>query len=318
MKINITKLQSSFVPSVLFIAVMTVLFSSTQLKAQQDSQFTQYMYNTQTINPAYTGTRGTLNFTGLYRNQWVGLDGAPETFNFTMSSPFGEHVGIGLSFTQDKIGPSQESTIAADFSYTLPMNDNGLLFSFGVKGGINLLNIDYSLLNIHNPNEDVFQINIENRLTPTIGGGGYLHTDTWYMGVSVPNVLETTFYDDITISNAKERPNLYIIGGYVFDLSDNIKLKPAVLGKFVQGAPAAIDISANFLFLEKFTLGAAYRWDAAVSGLAGFQVSDQLLIGYAYDFDTTELGNYNSGSHEIFLRFEFIKKAKKMVSPRFF
>jgi len=285
--------------------------------AQQDSQFTQYMYNTETINPAYAGTRGSLNFTGLYRNQWAGLEGAPETLNFTVNAPVRERVGLGLTFIQDKIGPSDESTIAIDFSYTLPINDD-IKFAFGIKGGVNLLNVDYSILTIEDPTDNEFQYNIDNRVTPIIGAGAYVFNDTWYVGLSVPNMLETTHYDDSTISNASEKPNFYAIAGYVFTLSDTVKLKPAVLGKFTSGAPIALDISANVLFFEKFTLGAAYRLGAAVSALVGFQISDTFFAGYSYDFDTTGLGNYNSGSHEIFLRFEIFKTTNRVVSPRFF
>lgn len=285
--------------------------------AQQDSQFTQYMYNTETINPAYAGTRGTLNLTGIYRNQWVGLDGAPETFNFTANTLLREQIGLGFSLVQDKIGPSDESTLTIDFSYALRLTDN-LNLSFGIKGGINLLNVDFTRLNIRNPTDSQFQYNIDHRLTPIIGTGIYIYNDISYFGISVPNLLETTHFDNITVSNASEKPNFYVIGGYVFNLNSNIKFKPAVLGKFVSGAPASIDASANFLFNKKFTLGAAYRLDAAVSALAGFQVTDMIMVGYTYDFDTTKLGNYNSGSHEIFLRFEVFKSPNRAVDPRFF
>lgn len=288
--------------------------------AQQDSQFTQYMYNTGTINPAYTGTRGIMEITSLYRAQWVGLDGAPRTFNLTGGTPVGERIGLGISFIQDNIKPSEESTISADFSYTIPVNDR-LKLSFGIKAGINLLNIDYGLLNLDPGSSDnVFQFNVDNRLTPIIGAGVFLYSEKWYMGLSVPNMLETTHYDVSTISNATEKAHFYITSGYVFDLSDNVKFKPAVLGKFTSGAPAAIDITANFLFNEKFTLGVAYRFDAAMSALAGFQITDKILIGYAFDYSTTKIANYSSGSHEIFLRFELNKFMNrcKCVSPRFF
>jgi len=299
------------------LAVLCSFLFTTTSFAQQDSQYTQYMYNTETINPAYAGSRGALSFTGLYRNQWAGLDGAPETLNFTVNTPVRERVGLGLTFVQDKIGPSDESTIAIDFSYTIPVNDN-IKIAFGIKGGINLLNVDYSILTIEDPTDNEFQYNIDNRVTPIVGAGVYLFNDTWYAGLSVPNMLETTHYDDSTISNASEKPNFYAIAGYVFTLSDTVKLKPAVLGKFTSGAPIALDVSANFLFLEKFTLGVAYRLDAAVSALAGFQISDTFFAGYSYDFDTTGLGNYNSGSHEIFLRFEIFKTTNRVISPRFF
>ena len=311
-----------FSPLASFVLCASVMvFSISSINAQQDSQYTQYMYNTQTINPAYAGSRGVFGVLGLYRNQWVGLDGAPETLNFSLNTPVGEseRVGVGLSVFMDKIGPAEESLIAADFSYTVPVNETVKL-GFGLKGGINLLNVDYSILNIFNPSDVLQQFNIDNRVTPVIGAGLYLHDDnTWYVGLSIPNFLETTHYDDTSVSNASEKASVYAIAGYVFNLNDTTKFKPAILGKFVSGAPLGLDFSANFLFNDKFTLGAAYRLDAAVSGLAGFQVTDGMMIGYAYDYGIQELANYNSGSHEIFLRFELgFKRTKKLLSPRFF
>ena len=303
------------------LGIIAIVVFSSQLEAQQDSQYTQYMYNTQTVNPAYVGTGGVFGVTALYRNQWVGLEGAPETLNFSLSTPLGvsERLGIGLSFIQDKAGPASESTIVADVSYTIPVGERTSL-SFGLKGGVNLLNVDYSVLNIFNPNDALQQFNIDNRMSAVAGVGLFLHDfDKWYVGLSVPNFLETTYYDDTSVSNASEKANLYAIAGYVFNLNETTKFKPAVLGKFVAGAPVGLDLSVNFLFNEKVTLGAAYRLDAAVSALAGFQVSDTLFIGYSYDYGTQELANFNSGSHEIFLRFKLGRNRNdRFLSPRFF
>ena len=302
----------------LILAILIATLTTDSI-AQQDSQYTQYMYNTQTINPAYAGNRGMLSLNGLHRTQWVGLDGAPTTYNFSMSTPVGtQGVGLGLSFYSDRIGPSDESSITADFSYTIRTSDE-MKFSFGIKGGLNILNVDYSRLNIYYPQDQTFSSNVENRLFPVVGVGAYLHhTDKWYIGLSAPNLLKTDHYDDIQVTTASERLHAYLIGGYVFDLNSTTKFKPSALIKAVSGAPLAVDVSANFLFNEKFTLGAAYRLDAVVSALAGFQISDQLMIGYAYDYDTTELARYNSGSHEIFLRFEFLTRSRRIVNPRFF
>lgn len=287
------------------------------VSAQQDAQYTQYMYNTVSINPGYAGSRGMLSVLGLYRNQWVGLEGAPETLNFFLNSPVWiDRVGIGLGFISDRIGPSSENIITADFSYTLPLDQKGTKLSFGIKGGISTLDVDVNKLKIYDPND----VNLVSGsfVSPVVGIGLYLHTEKWYVGLSTPNMLETKYYDDIAVSTATEKTHLYLIGGYVFDLNANLKFKPAVLAKAVSGAPVAIDLSANFLFSEKLTLGAAYRLDAAVSAMAGFQISDQLMVGYAYDYDTTDLGNYNSGSHEIFLRFELATRVRGKVNPRFF
>ena len=303
------------------IFIVTLVAASSY--AQQDSQFTNYMYNTININPAYAGSRGVLSIFGLHRNQWVGLDGAPVTNTFSLNTPIrNSNIGIGLSVVNDKIGPSDENSISADVSYSVKMSETFKL-SFGVKATANLLNVDFTKLNIYNPADNLAQYNIENKFSPNIGAGIYLHSDKSYVGLSVPNFLETKHFDKGSSSFsansvASERMHYYLIAGHVFDLSSEIKFKPAMLTKVVQGAPLQVDLSANFMFNDKFTLGAAYRWDAAASLLAGFQVSDSWFIGYGYDLEVTKLANYNSGSHEIFLRYELFKNYDKVVSPRFF
>lgn len=298
------------------------LFAAEVAKAQQDPQYTQYMYNTIVVNPAYAGSRGVLSLAGLYRTQWVGLEGAPNSFTFNLNTPVSERVGVGLSVVNDEIGEgtSQETYIDASFSYTVPTSDNGKL-SFGVKAGGHLLNVDFSRL--ANFGAETNLPNIDQRFSPNFGAGIYYHTDKFYAGLSVPNILETEHFDESGLSNsflAEERINWYLISGYVFDLNSSLKFKPAVLFKAVSGAPLQADLSANFLLNEKFTLGAAYRWDAAVSALFGFQLSDQFFLGLAYDKETTRLGNtsFNDGSFEIMLRYELKTRYKKVITPRFF
>ena len=290
--------------------------------AQQDAQFTQYMYNTININPAYAGSRGVLSVFGLHRTQWVGLDGAPTTNSFSINTPVNNsNVGLGLSVINDRIGPSDESSISADVSYSIKTSETFKL-SFGVKGTANLLNIDFSKVSKYNPYDNLGQYNIDNKFSPNVGAGIYYHSNKTYVGFSVPNFLETEHYNKSSSSPstsvASERMHYHFIAGHVFDLNETIKFKPAVLTKLVQGTPLQVDASANFLFNEKFVLGAAYRWDAAASLLAGFQVSKSWFIGYSYDMETTKLANYNSGSHEIFLRFELFNNIENIVSPRFF
>ncbi|WP_418264115.1 type IX secretion system membrane protein PorP/SprF [Flavobacterium faecale] len=286
--------------------------------AQQDSQYTHYMYNTLTINPAYAGSRGVTSIFGLHRTQWVGLDGAPVTNAVSIHSPIqNSRVGVGLSFVNDKIGASDQSSISADVSYTIPTSETFDL-SFGIKATADLLNVDYTKLDRYNLNDPKFQNNIDNVFSPNVGAGVYLHSDKMYVGLSVPNFFSVKHFDDNISDAIVERLHYYLIGGYVFDLNPNLKLKPAFLTKMVSGAPLQVDVSANVLLQEKVTLGLAWRWDAAATAMAGFQVSNGLFIGYSYDFETTKLANYNSGSHEIFLRFELFKIQKKVITPRFF
>ena len=297
-------------------------FAIATLYAQQDAQYTNYMYNTMNINPAYAGSRGNMSVFGLHRTQWVGLDGAPTTNTFAIHSPIREsNVGVGLSLMNDVIGPSNESTISADFSYTINTSDTYKL-AFGLRATAHLLNIDFSKLNIYNQGDALAQYNIDNRFSPNLGVGAYWYSDNTYFGLSIPNMLETKHFDKGQTSYSAssvpyERMHYHFIAGRVFDINSSIQFKPAFLAKMVEGAPLQLDLSANFMFQEKFTLGAAYRWDAAMSALAGFQVNDNWFIGYGYDAEVTKLANYNSGSHELFLRYEFSKK-KQVASPRFF
>lgn len=299
------------------IIIVLGLLRSLLTYGQQESQYTQYMYNTMTVNPAYAGTRGALNIFGLYRSQWVGLDGAPKTAQLSFHSPISpQGHGLGLSVINDEIGPSRDTYVNASFSYKLQL-DHWTWLNLGIMAGGSFLEVNYDKLNVHDPDPELS--GRLSRFSPNIGVGAYLHSDHWYVGLSVPALLETRFYDDIQQSVAREKMHFYLMGGYVFDLDYQWKFKPAALVKAVSGAPLAVDLSANFLYNESLTLGAGYRWDAGVSALAGFQVSNNLMVGYAYDFDTSRLGNYNSGTHEIFLRFEFISSGRnRMRSPRFF
>jgi type IX secretion system PorP/SprF family membrane protein len=283
--------------------------------AQRESQFTQYMYNTTSINPAYAGSREVMSVFGMHRNQWVGLDGAPVTNVVSINAPIEfSNIGWGASIINDKIGPMTENSISSDFSYNINTSDTYKL-SFGLKATANLLNVDYTKLSIYDPSDPRFQENIDNKFSPNIGAGVYWYSDVSYIGLSLPKMLETSYYDKSANNTAssfvvKERMSYYLMAGYVFDLDRNIKFKPSMLTKVVRGAPLQMDLSANFIFDEIFTAGIAYRWSAAISGMVAFQVTDSMSIGYAYDAETTKLANYNSGSHELFFRYELSKKRR--------
>lgn len=298
-----------------------LIFLSFATYAQQDAQYTQYMYNTIVVNPAYAGSRQSMSIFALHRTQWVGIEGAPVTNSFSINTPINEsNLGLGLSIVNDKIGPSNESNIAVDFSYTIPASEKYKM-SFGLKASANLLNIDFTKLDQY-PGDPIFEQNVDNKFSPNIGVGFYLHSDNSYIGISAPNLIETVHFDKSATSSeshiAKEKINYYLIAGYVFELSPIVKLKPSFQTKYVQGAPLQVDVSANFMINEKFVAGLSYRWSAAMSAMVGFQASDSWFIGYSYDFDTTDLADYNSGSHEIFLRYELFNKYDKIISPRFF
>ena len=308
---------------ILRIIAIGLLFLPLISGAQQDAQYTQYMYNTMTVNPAYAGSREKLSIAALYRAQWLGLDGAPETQTFNMHTPIGTNgVGLGLSILNDKIGPTQETYLDVDFSYTISLNDDRAL-AFGLKSSAHLLDIRYSELNQDQTQgmDVTLQQDIDNRFSPNVGAGVYYYTGKSYVGLSVPRILKTTHFQESSLSTAEEEMTFYGIAGHVWDLNPKLKFKPALLTKITQGAPLQVDLSANFMFQEKFIGGVAYRWDAAVSGLVGFQASPDFLIGIAYDRELTALGaqTFNDGSFEVILRYDVKPKGKPEVkSPRFF
>ena len=310
---------------VLFLAILGL--QSYNIQAQQESQYTQYMYNTLSINPAYAGSRGGASILGLHRSQFVGLDGGPETQTLSIHSPIGEskRVGLGLNVVNDNIFITSETYVDGHFSYTIPTSDAGKL-AFGLKGGFQLLDVNYSEASAFQGGDTLLSTDIDDRFASQVGLGLFYHTPRFYAGLSAPNLLETEHFDDSQSLNdatasflARERVNYYLTSGYVFDITPDFKFKPSTLLKGVSGAPLQVDVTANALLYDKLTLGLAYRWSAALSALAGFQITDDLMIGLAYDRETTDLQPFNDGSFEVFLRYEILQDGpSRLISPRFF
>ena len=299
--------------------VFYLFFNETN--AQQDPQYTQYMYNMNVVNPAYAGSRGTLSLGLLGRSQWTSVDGAPKTLTFDVHAPLGKKVGVGLSVIADEIGPAKETNIYADVSYTLTTSEEGRL-AFGLKGGVTLLNVnllDVVLPQTGSAGDPVFDENI-NDTFPNFGAGVYYYTNKWYAGFSVPNIMKSEHLDKDNINTkASEEVHYFLTGGYVFDLSSTVKFKPSLMFKGVAGAPVSVDINANFLMYDRFEVGASYRIEDAVSLLFNFGVTPDFRIGYAYDYTISEFSNSQTGgSHEIILLYDIDFSKKNVKSPRFF
>jgi type IX secretion system PorP/SprF family membrane protein len=300
-----------------FNIIALALLCGSAAFSQQMPQFTQYMFNTISINPAYAGSRETLSLVGLHRSQWIGLDGGPTTQTFSIHSPLrNEKVGLGLSFINDELGFENFTYIYGDFSYTIQVSEKTKL-AFGLKGGFTSYSIDQELRDAEPTDPAIY--GIENRWSPNIGAGAFLHTNRWYVGLSAPRILNTDYHgtDDY---EALERISYYLTGGVVVDINDNTKFKPSFMVKATNGAPLSYDITGNFLFNEKLWLGAAYRFDqsaGALGGIVDFQVSKQFRIGYAYEHPLSDIRPYTSGTHEILLMFE-VFKSKRVKSPRYF
>ena len=302
----------------LVIILFTILCAS-QVNAQQDPQYTQYMYNMNIINPAYTGSTEGLAVGALYRSQWVGLDGGPETFTFNIHSPVGKRVGLGLSVISDQIGPVKETNAYVDFSYTIPVGTMTKL-AFGVKGGFIFhdIGIGESQITLIDQGDPFFASAI-NETTPNIGAGAYFYKPSkYYISVSIPNILNGVHLDANGTKIGSESEHFFAAAGYVFDLSENFKLKPHTLIKYAFDAPVSYDINANVFMFDVVEVGVGYRLEDSFSGMINFQVMDNLRIGYAYDAIQSDLDIVTSSSHEIFINFDLNFSTKVSRSPRYF
>jgi type IX secretion system PorP/SprF family membrane protein len=304
------------------ILVVSFLFFIIKISAQQDSQYTQYMYNMNVVNPAYaTGMQSMLDIGTLYRTQWVGVVGAPKTLTVFAHMPVNKKIEMGFSLISDDIGDGakKENNFFVDFAYILQMNDSHRL-SLGLKAGATSIQTNFNGFKFESASPDFAFENV-NILKPNIGIGAYYFNDVYYVGLSAPNLLNSKHIEERSgISDyGSENIHVFFTGGYVFTLSDSFKLKPAFMSKFVQGTPIAVDISANVLYNDKFELGAAYRVGDAISALMNVKVTPSIRVGYAYDYTISNLGQFNSGTHEIFLLFNLDLLGKGYdKSPRFF
>ena len=296
----------------LFVAVLL----SEHSFAQQDPQYTQYMYNMNVVNPAYAGSKDNFSFGFLYRQQWSGLDGAPETFTGFGHTRVGDKVGLGLSVISDKLGPIQENNIYADFAYTLNLGGEHRL-ALGLKAGVTMHDIGLADLELIDPNDPFYQENI-NTATPNVGAGFFYYTDKYYFAASVPNILNSTHIDANGNKIGSESSHYFVTGGYVFGVSENFKLKPSFLVKSAFDAPTSFDANLNFLFYDRFEIGGSYRLDDSFSGMVNFAITPSLRVGYAYDAVTSDIKNVAPASHEVFLLFDLNLPRKISKSPRFF
>ncbi|NAS30255.1 type IX secretion system membrane protein PorP/SprF [Flavobacteriaceae bacterium R38] len=300
----------------LYIILLGTVFSGF---SQQLPQFTQYQYNTIAINPAYAGSRNALSVVGIYRNQWTGFDGAPETATLSIHSPLrNDKIGIGFSFINDALGFENFTFLYGDFSYTIQTGEKTRL-AFGLKAGFTSFSLDDELFLDPDVSNDPFFQDSFSRFSPNFGLGLYFHSDDWYVGASSPRIIN---YDNNETSGdafrALDRNSYYFLGGYVFPLNYNLSFRPSFLVKYTKGAPASVDLTATFLFHEKLWLGASYRFGDSVGAIADFQVSRQLRLGYAYEYSISDIQPFNSGTHEFLLIYEFKFNSSKLKSPRYF
>lgn len=303
----------------LFLVTLGIIAFSADLQAQQDPHYTQYMYNMSVMNPAYAGSKENLSMGLLYRKQWVEIEDAPTTGTFFGHAPVGKNVGMGLSVISDKIGPVEENNIYADFSYTLNLGGEHKL-AFGIKTGLTLHKVGlyddvYSTL----PDEfdPAFSENTSNSYF-NIGSGLFYYTNKYYLGFSVPNLMKSKHLDFNGREFGSEVSHYFLTGGYVFDINDNVKFKPFFMMKSAFNAPTSLDLSTNFLFNQKFEIGATYRLEDSFGAMVNYAITPNLKLGYAYDHIVSDLNVTTPSSHEIILLFDLNFPKKVSSSPRFF
>lgn len=303
--------------SYIFITGLVILATGKTVLAQQDPHFTQYFDNTLFVNPAYAGSNGMLNMTALHREQWVGFNGSPRSTTFSIHSPLSyESVGLGLTAVNDMAGPLNQTMIYGDFSYTLRFKGSKSKLSFGVKAGMNIINVNRNELVTTADNDPKLLQNVQNNINPNVGFGIYYHTPSFFIGVSAPKLLERG-YDGISNTNLERRHYFGIIGG-IIKLSRDWKLRPTLQTKFTTGAPLSLDASIAGIYNDKIWFGGMYRWDAAAGAFIQFQLSQQFRVGFASDFGIKRIRQYNYGTFEIMMSFDFSFKKDGIRSPRYF
>ena len=307
------------------IAIVLMLASGWEtMQAQQEPMYTHYMYNTLVINPGYAGSRDALSVTALHRSQWVNYKGAPIVQTLTMHAPLkNEHLGLGLSVTNDKIGPTNNTAVFADFAYIMKLNTKSKL-ALGLSAGVNIFQADLNSLQLDQQADPSFQNNINNKINPNFGFGAYYSRERFYAGISIPNIIQNN-YLVVNLPNGstwagKEQRHYYFIAGTMIKLSDNLEFKPTTFVKVTPAAPIQADVTASFVIVKKLLLGVMYRTGDAFGGLIGLDVTSQFHVGYSFDYSYgVKTFKYNNGSHEIVLRYDFNLSNKKQIrSPRYF
>ncbi len=306
------------------LVASAIALGSLVAHAQQVPMYTHYMNNTLVINPAYAGSRDALTVTLLQRMQWIGFDGAPLTNTLTMHMPLrNEHIGLGLSVMNDQIGPSNNLSLNVDYAFMMKLTETSKL-ALGLSAGANIIQTDLNSLELDNPNDPAFQEDSKNRVTPDVGFGIYYSKERFYAGLSVPNLFQNSYsvvdQNDQSTLIGKEMRHYFLIAGGLLRMSNEVDFKPTTLIKVTQGAPIQADLTASFVILKRFMLGAMFRTGDAVGGLVGFDITDQLHVGYSYDWSYgLRTSSYNNGSHEIVLRYDVVCFNKKQIrSPRNF
>ncbi len=304
----------------LVIAIAIFAIYLPEIKAQQDPMLTQYMFNGLFLNPAYAGSHPYWSSTLTFRNQWTGFTGAPQTGIAAVDGPLpNQNMGLGVVLFNDRIGVTQQNNMIINYSYSIKINNESKL-AFGINAGISQYRAKLTDLTVWD-NDVVFQNDLTGKVLPKFGAGAYYYAERYYIGFSVPTLFAyqegVNFNVNLTKSSFLRRHYL-LTAGYVFDISENIKLKPSVLGKYTQNAPFEADLNLSAVYKNVYWIGVSYRSNDALALILQYQTNMFFKIGYSYDMTLTKLSNYSYGSHEIMIGIDFGKDLAKVKTPRFF
>jgi len=302
----------------IFLVSLLVLIVFIDSNAQQNPHYTQYMYNMNVVNPAYAGSKESISFGALYRKQWVNIEDAPTSFTFSGHAPVGNNVGLGLSFISDKIGPVTEQNVFGDFSYTLRLSETSKL-ALGIKAGVSFHQVGLRDIqsSLPDPSEGIFGEDI-NDASLNLGVGAFYYTDNYYVAFSIPNLAKSAHLDYNGREYGSDVSHYFLTAGYVFDINYELKFKPSMMLKSAFNVKPSLDVSANFLYKEKFEIGATYRLQDSFGGMVNFAVTPELRIGYAYDHIVSDLKVTTPSSHEFILLYDLFTAKEVSRSPRFF
>ncbi|MEM1322848.1 MAG: type IX secretion system membrane protein PorP/SprF [Bacteroidota bacterium] len=307
-------------------AVALLMLIMMPAHAQQEGQFTQFMNNRMALNPAFAGARGMGSLTAIYRNQWLGFDGAPENKLISFNAPFaGDRVGFGLTILNQTIGITDQWTGSMAYAYNIKINEETSV-RFGLQGSMRYLGIDFADPSVFvvDENDASFSDEMQDRYTGNFGVGVYLTFKDLYFGVSVPHMFpnEITFNNQNTFLVAQESPHYYLMTGAMLEMNENLHFRPSLLFKYVENAPFDMDVNLSMVFKYQFTIGASYRLGGDNAGEAisvnTMYQHRNIGIGLAYDYSLSDLRDHANGSLEVLVRYDFSKERDDIENPRFF
>jgi type IX secretion system PorP/SprF family membrane protein len=272
------------------------------------------MFNNLCVNPAYAGSTGLISTSLISRHQWVGIDGAPQTQSLSVHAPLKKQLGIGVNIIRDQAGPLNNILIQANCSYHLNLNDKSKLY-FGLMTGLNSLNAKLTEVVDINFEDLTFQQNL-NSFRPVFGTGLYFSHPNAYAGFSIPDIVETTFSD--AINEFKHKRHFYLIGGYLLNVGDMMKLRPTAMLRYVDNSPIAAEVTMSLIYNDFLWFGIMYRHSGSAGALVAVQINPEIRVGYAYDYSLNSLKGHQGGSHEIMLNYDFNYNPIKLLSPRYF